>query len=227
MTITKPILFSGPMVRALLDGRKTQTRRMLKPQPVLRGATWHQQRWHGFAVGDRLWVRESWQGINTEDGPQLSYRATPDYFPIDAWDGPDEGVGPSFNYDKCPCTDFSVWGSDLLSNDKPWRPGIHMPRWASRLTLEVTRVKVQRVQDISEQDAIAEGCGVDLMDGDTGGVHTPNWGPASLMQFCRLWSDINGKESWDANPWVVALTFTVHHCHVDAMPSTQREGVAA
>lgn len=238
----KPILFSAPMVRALLDGRKTQTRR------VLRKVSPDRDRWRfgnrysaiifeteddlrerggqceysPYATGDRLWVREAWQGINTSDGPQLSYRATPDYFPIDAWDGPDEGIGPSFNYDRCPGTDFCVWGSDLLADDGPWRPGIHMPRWASRLTLTVTNVRVQRLQDISEEDAIAEGI-AQLRNGQW---HWSNHGRTDFEQhgyhtargaYDALWGDINGPKSWPENPWIIALTFSVAKQNIDAL----------
>lgn len=171
--------------------------------------------WQGrlsWECGDRLWVREAWQGINTVDGPQLSYRATPDYFPIDAWDGPDEGAGPSFNYDRCPGTDFAVWGSDLISDDGPWRPGIHMPRWASRLTLTVADVRVERLQDISDDDAVAEGC-----------PGIPGTSPRN--QFRELWEGLNatrGGASWSDNPWLIALTFSVALRNIDAdAPSAQ------
>lgn len=244
-TNVKPILFSGAMIRALLDARKTQTRRVLKPQPFIdymgnfcapdrKGKVWNWgQHLDGrpcvrnyiskhvhFAVGDLLWVRETWQGINTESGPQLSYRATPDYFEIDAWNGPDEGVGPSFNYDLCPGTDFAAWGSDVLSNDGPWRPAIHMPRWASRLTLEVTGVKVERLQDISEEDALAEGFTFHaLVSGDIpAGAHP-------IHSFRKLWDSLNAKRpgaSWADNPWIAAITFRPHKMNVDAFLA-QRE----
>lgn len=139
----------------------------------------------------------------------------PDYFPIDAWDGPDEGIGPSFNHDRCPGTDFCVWGNDLLADDGPWRPGIHMPRWASRLTLTVTSVRVQRLQDISEEDAIAEGVDAVSM------ADAPRQTAWSRRQdFAQLWDSINGKHpcaAWSDNPWIVALTFSVTKQNIDAL----------
>lgn len=241
-TKVKPILFSGPMVRATLDGRKTHTRRVLKPQPPdghrfvgiygpgLTAVFEPLSRGDDYTVripyikGQLLWVRETWQGINTESGPQLSYRATPDYFEIDAWNGPDEGVGPSFNYDLCPGTDFAAWGSDVLSNDGPWRPAIHMPRWASRLTLEVTNVKVERLQEISDEDARAEGVEADR----SGHFSTPAWRnyaygnhpfKSPVASFRSLWDSINAKRpgaSWADNPWIAAITFRAHKMNVDA-----------
>lgn len=180
-------------------------------------------------VGDLLWVQETWQGINTPDGPQLTYRATPDYFEIDAWDGPDEGAGPSFNYDRCPGTDFCNWGADVLNDDGPWRPSIHMPRWASRLTLEVTGVKVERLQDISKEDAIAEG-----IEPDQSGRFTtiawrnydyPNYPiNSAVLSFRSLWNSINEARGsgWDANPWAAAITFRPHKANVETLLS-QRE----
>lgn len=253
----KPILFSGPMVRALLDGTKTQTRRANHLERLRRfgpitefgrsdttGYDWHfrdkEKRWHDlrhadlltylpWQVGDRLWVRESWQGGMSGDGPQLSYAATPDYFAIDAWDGPDEGSGPSFNYEKCAGADFSHWLSDVIANNGPWRPSIHMARWASRLTLTVTDVRVERLQDISEADAIAEGVerlhhgfypyGIaTFMTVFVDGKEVPAQCCTSAHDsYMMLWDSINGRGAHQANSWVAAYTFTVQRGNVDTL----------
>lgn len=189
----RPILFSGPMVRALLNGSKTQTRRVLKPQPgfLPNGGNWYRphsdrpRHWQyaagradtriyayldaPYAPGDRLWVREKW----SPSDPRPVYAADP------MFDGMRDG-------------DFA-WG---------WKPSIHMPRWASRLTLTVTDVRVQRVQEITHSDALAEGVDYD--------VSKPDGAPA--QRFQRLWNSLNRSRGfgWDVNPWVVAVTFTVN-----------------
>lgn len=192
----RPILFSAPMVRALLDGRKTQTRRVAK-FVVPDGDGWHIRNSGGgmigadddavrtygpdyapYAPGDRLWVKETWQVSGLGWGqkkPQpgmgkLHYRAT------------DEGEWQDY------------WGG--------WRSPLHMFRWASRITLTVTDVRVERLQDISEADAIAEGS-FDL--------HGSN--PVACYE--NIWNDINGPESWDANPWVAAISFDVRKGNID------------
>lgn len=192
----RPIIFSAPMVRALLDGRKTQTRRVLKPSrsitrlgytdPLLRldvldGALWW---WDGvhervgasqpypYATGDRLWVREAvcW---------------------VSAW-------GWRYRADNDDLADKRESGEVGR-----WRSPIHMPRSASRITLTVTDVMVQRLQEISERDARDEG--VD---------HT--WPRIGRDAFCDLWNSLHGPDAWDANPWVAALTFTVDRRNIDA-----------
>ena len=254
---THPILFSGPMIRALLAGEKTQTRRVLTslkgfgaiaafgPSDTP-GYSWHFRRkdkaWCDltdpqlraalpYAPGDLLWARETWQAGMGCDGPQLTYRATPDYFDIDAWDGPDEGAGPSFNYDRCPGSDFSEWLSDVMENDGPWRPSIYMPRWASRLTLRVTDVRVQRIQDIDQTDLKAEGAppsgtSIDEVSREYGYRDFP------LSWFAQLWDTLNAKRkdeagrrgvyAWKTNPWVLATSFEVHQGNVDAPASWKR-----
>lgn len=199
----RPIIFSAPMVRALLDGRKTQTRRVLKPQPkMLRGAgpfyrphpTTAPHEWHAlhgghiaaivkvpYAVGDRLWVREAWFDPQM-DGARRLYVA----------DNPQD-VGPVHRK----------------------RPSIHMPRWASRLTLTVTDVRVQRLQEISEEDARAEGL---EWAAPTWGVKglAESWNGDPRLAFAALWNSLHGPGAWDANPWVCALTFTVDRRNIDA-----------
>lgn len=198
----KPIIFSGPMVNALLAGRKTQTRRILKPQPDFRGGVgdYHDaEEWgwededgyhvsvldimpNGFRVGDRLWVRETFSCDGQSDGECL-YRATVD-------------------------EDTGYYAEEIA--EIRWRPSIHMPRWASRLTLIVTDVRVQRLQDISEADAVAEG--VDAVTTDD----VPRQATMSRRSdFAALWNSIHGPKAWDANPWVVALTFTVQRGNID------------
>lgn len=199
----RQILFSTPMVRAILDGSKTQTRRMVKPQPVTlpdfnRGGLSicvGGSRYQAFTpscppvtcpfgrAGDRLWVRETWC-VGYADGCS-GYSAIP-------WTGADERRDGKLFY-----------RADL--NEKPgepcipWRPSIHMPRWASRITLEVTGVRIERLNDIREKDAWAEGC--EGYDDDVSG------GMSGYREFCNLWESINGKGSWDANPWVWVVEF--------------------
>lgn len=191
----RPIIFSGPMVRAIRDGRKTQTRRIIKPHPVdvvtfltrdnsptgEYGLCFHprvvskrMQCPYGVP-GDRLWVRETWAYRYNDDGAPVSptqylYAAT------DSWDG--RRV-----------------------------PSIHMPRCASRVLLEITDVRAQRVQEISEEDAIAEG--VSCAGGIWFGAGEPREAPRAA--FAALWDSINAKRGfgWVVNPWVWAISFKV------------------
>jgi hypothetical protein len=220
----RPILFSAPMVRALLDGHKTQTRRILKavpPKPEASCHPRHQQKqpepyldsycsnyarrdasnprgmsqdwcwWQvddrqclptfkvAYVPGDLLWIRETWQTHCDMD------HITPRDLPADT------AVQYPATYDH--------WVSRN-------RPGIHMPRWASRISLLVTGVRIERLQDISEEDAKAEGVSWD--DGEQE-EYVRKWGypQTAKARFADLWESINGPGSWDANPWVVAVTF--------------------
>lgn len=204
----RPILFSAPMVRALLDGRKTQTRRVLKPQPGGGYTAWQDEDtkewftsgygeagdWGPLAVrfrrGDRLWVRETWQCFPAGSG-----------LPVDILYTADQ------TYGRVALTDASaLQAADRLMCDADTRrPGIHMPRWASRLTLTVTDVRVQRLQECSAEDCAAEGAcdsGVDLNN--------------AQRAYRDIWEAINGLNSWLLNPWIVALTFTVERRNIDA-----------
>lgn len=194
----RPILFSGPMVRVILAGAKTQTRRALAPDlfissggAVVRMASVgpattgiqeaHCPYWR--RPGDALWVRETW-ARDDEDGCMM-YRADLGRdASADAWEqGRIEGV-PRYR----------------------WRPSIHMPRWASRITLEVTSVRVERLQDISEADALAEGIvetrgGFGLPDGSHYHAADPR------ISYWSLWDAINGAGSSERDPWVWAVAF--------------------
>jgi len=167
----RPILFSAPMVRAILDGRKTQTRRVVKPQP--NADNWTGKCRYGQR-GDRLWVRETWQSLVIHDGLSPS----------------DIPVGADIQY---PAT-YDGWVSKR-------RPSIHMPRWASRITLEITGIRVERLQDISENDAVAEGVEFWTPTVDVDPVPSPR--PAYRL----LWESINGAGSWGLNPWVFVIEF--------------------
>ena len=198
----RPILFSGPMVRALLAGTKTQTRRPVK------GMALEWLRPEGFtptfvadpanhlclygAPGDRLWVREAWRAMAEHDASR----------PLDIpWRAP-----VVYEASRHPDTLFGKL-----------RPGMFMPRWASRITLEVTGVRVERLQDISEADAIAEGIEsrqVSETDSrwlrydrseDQGKAYSTTGNPRE--SFRSLWESINGPGLWQANPWVWVLSF--------------------
>ncbi len=225
-----PILFSAPMVRALLDGRKTQTRSVLKPQPQGHTA-WQDDdtgEWwvsgHGevgdtllslrWAPGDRLWVREGFALVGTTDPGFLLYRAS-GY----------EAECDRHGFDK-------PYPSETIVR---WRPSIHMPRWASRITMEVEAVRVERLHDISEGDAVAEGCfftdygrqcfhqgGPPRDPGDCPAPeeHHPQrngwmWDATTSADQClgsarsafgNLWEKINGPDAWNSNPWVSVTT---------------------
>lgn len=235
----RSILFSAPMVQAILDGRKTQTRRVVKPQPVAsfgfehivlvpdvfhadafrgtpaegigrqgkRELRWYLEDHAGNLVAewdvhcpygspwerDRLWVRETWAPAdrmyeNHECSPPkaVAYRA--DHSAISWHKDPPQSV---------PEWDLASWDWDHLR----WRPSIHLPRWASRITLEVTEVRVQRVQEISEGDAEAEG------DPKRGLIASEN---THVEWFRSLWDSINGRRpgcAWSDNPWCWCLSF--------------------
>ncbi|PQK86787.1 hypothetical protein [Pantoea ananatis] len=222
----RPILLNAEMVRAVLNGRKTQTRRVIQSlaksmqangQKVIdyrepgdkwygdhvfsmrnQSGTWCDYTKEQFlakcpfgAVGDRLWVRETWARYNIDqDTHDIAYRATTPE------DWPKEGR---------------------------WRPSIHMPRWASRLTLEITGVRVERLNSVNEHDAIAEGLAEISKDGQTYKYGVPDrdgypgtddfgwpwheWERYPISAYSKLWKSIYGEESWQANPWVWVIEF--------------------
>ena len=184
----RPILFSAPMVRAILAGTKTQTRRVVKPRndcdfgcqlaphELAGEANSGEFRNSYCARGDRLWVREAFM------------HEPADY----CWEA---SV-------SIPCRPAStVYRADFHESQpgEGWKPSIHMPRAASRILLEVTAVRVERLQDISATDAIAEGLSTRLREHDAV-CHL-------LDQYRDLWESINGPESWDANPFVWVVEF--------------------
>jgi hypothetical protein len=217
----RPIIFSAPMVRALLDGRKTQTRRILKPQPAAGAELEHkycdgvrfsngQQTRIRIEKGDRLYVREAHALV-----PTTAYRMS---------EGIEQAINPDLDWQAA----IYRAGWDRSTGGLRWRPSIHMPRWASRLTLTVTDVRVQPLRAISEKDARAEGIAMVIEDSPStawfSGLHlvTDLTGPMdgwhcndAPCAFADLWETINGPEAWAANPWVVAYSFTVERRNID------------
>ena len=200
------MIFNGEMVRAILGGRKTQTRRIVKPQPELTknsGFSWngalygagsddretnrnfaHIKCPHG-TPGDRIWVRETWAEAGAGAPDLKLYRANyPAHVPT--------------HYENVP-----------PAEDVRWTPSIHMPRWASRILLEITDVRVERLNDISEEDARAEGIidGGCLNCGEPEPCGCANPEPDATDAFAYLWQSIYGQENWNANPWVWVIEF--------------------
>ena len=193
------ILFKAPMVRAILEGRKSQTRRIIDPQPNPKGSwltegdknattaiVWcdvpdidrligKAPKWNKVTCpygkpGDQLWVRETWR---CRGGREYEYQQNQASICYRADAEPLEYV----------C--------------KQWRPSIHMPRWASRITLEIVSVRVERLNAIDAYDAESEGCGCGVND-ETGGP---------VARYKNLWESINGPGSWNLNPWVWVIEF--------------------
>lgn len=228
----RPILFSGEMVRAILDGRKTQTRRIIKPQPEhgLMPCHYNKTGWaectapneHGitgcrcndvkapFGCGGdeyepmRLWVRETWKtGCNLDKYSPKQIR--------EKFEDAGYRLGDRGNGKCCPMLylangEHKRWGDYDIADFGEWgktRVSIHMPRWASRITLEITDVRVERLQDISEADAISEGVN---LRGPVGNIVEAMKSPG-VYQFANLWEAINGAGAWDANPWVWVVKF--------------------
>ena len=220
------------MVRALLAGTKTQTRRVLKGTGLLdlgmrvteRGVPVSTDDWGvlhyrplPFAAGDRLWVREAWRTF-------VSLESTR---PADLYRPGERGAGVAYEADRSGMAITKQGGVTFGPREMDTgafgklRPGIHMPRWASRLTLHITEARVQRLQEISEEDAIDEGI-LPLPSGayfdyvDTG--YVPGIGPPpydAKGSYATLWASINGVESWAANPWVVAVSFLVEKANIE------------
>lgn len=196
------VLFSKPMVLALLAGTKTQTRRTIKPQPA--EPVWAMVGWydrtkpHSPAIvrikkGDRIWVRESWRAGYGADhyDPALGRPRKPREYP------------PA-------TTAIEYLATDEGELNGPEHPSIHMPRWVSRLTLSITDVRVERLHDISEEDSVAEGVSAGAMFRLQAGED--RW---ARRAYQELWDSINGKDAWAKNPWVVAYTFTVEQRNID------------
>lgn len=217
----RPILFSCEMVRAILGGRKSMARRVVKIkadgiEPAERyPGEW--QPWRGGErlptifcpygeVGERLWVRETWSlcSLSQDGRDTVAYRA----------DGAIHDTANDIIYEKAP---FTI---DDLERDQPtvkwakWTPSIHMPRWASRLMLEVTGVRVERLHEITDQDCEREGVvdhyaceepNLESHDPDDCGVHRCN----PIADFRRTWDALNGPRGfgWDSNPWVWVVSF--------------------
>lgn len=205
----RPILFSAPMVRAILREienpgmGKTQTRRILKPLPNRtiffdsKKAGLNQFTDARYKRKDRLWVREAWRcnGWAT-DVATIFYAAS-------------EGDGYT-----AMCEQYPAAGKKPVRVTHGWRPSIHMPRWASRITLIVTNVRVERLQDITNEDAIAEGLLRMPFAGNAAKQAGCDWGfdgdprcGSPVSAYAALWEQINGPRSWEANPWIVAYTF--------------------
>lgn len=206
------MIFNGEMVRAILDGRKTQTRRIVKSDCMDIGekddvTLWPSREhdnggdyWYPCPfgeVGDRIWVRETWQAIHDS---------------VDEFGHVEERTySPSIpkEKDRYWHTVYAEHFGDENREDRgfPWRPAIHMPRWASRITLEITSVRVERLNDISQEDAQAEGMELTgwrptYSDPDSGGeVWTP------YDNFAELWQSIYSVGSWLSNPWVWVIEF--------------------
>lgn len=209
----RPILFSGPMVKAILEGRKTQTRRVINPQPSeawmnnpnIDWSEYYKRGRFGFKkylwvchptenkeivcpygqVGDRLWVRETWAKAApcVSVQPNIVYRANYNH-PLD--------IQPH------------GYGIPELGNDTKWRPSIFMPRWASRITLEITNIRVERLHEIRVEDIVAEGVAPENNKAYPGhlGIYVEAWREG--------WDKINGKRkgcAWSNNPWLWVIEF--------------------
>lgn len=229
----RPILFSGPLVRGILEDRKSQTRRVVKPQPCQHNwiqpmfgespdgvpfgdrSLWREagpdypdgpeddRRCPYGQPGDRLWVREA-HVIGYESGNPGRYSLIPPT-------GSDpERDGRVFYR----ATDARIEGNPEDDGTLRWRPSIHMPRWASRITLEVIDVRAERVQDITPSDAIAEGVRCWMCNGRVDGTSEEDCGcfhsqAEAVSSFQVLWDEINGKRGygWNRDPWVWVITF--------------------
>lgn len=216
----RPILFSAPMVRAILAGTKTQTRRAVK-LPRIRDSFvvvdygkgwWPYQSDDGETEicndgcehpysspygqpGDRLWVKETWR--HTANSLEEARAITEDIY---------GGIAVDWRatyIDKCmQKLGFSREDAEIADDFENWRPSIFMPRWASRILLEVVSIRVERLNDINEADAIAEGA-----PGGHGSIPGYSYAATPNEHYRHIWESINGAGSWDKNPWVWVVEF--------------------
>ena len=216
----RPILFNDEMVRAILNGSKTQTRRPVKPQPTWRETTHHldhlvrKYRTCYSEPGDRLWARECFAPYDTDrlETVRVVYRAS--YDPMATGTAEAQGATRQFIVPHRMAMEWSHAIGLAEVEGEQWRPSIHMPRWASRITLVVKRSWVEKLQDISEADAVAEGVvdvgntGVTWWDGTMNGTFKVCHGNARTA-FIGLWDSIYAGKGygWDENPWVWGCSF--------------------
>jgi len=201
----RPIIFSADMVKAIIAGRKTQTRRVVKSQP----ASW--QDIYDFEDGTYARVGEDFESLPFccpygRPGDRLWVREA---FKVNPWIFNDPSMGPG----TPDCVSYRADGEHQEIEERMvWSSPIYMPRWAARLLLEVTCVRVERVQEISEQDAIAEGCQPDY--GESGRILWP-----AIDNYADLWDSINKKRGfgWDSNSWVWAISFRVLDCRCEPL----------
>ncbi len=221
-----PIIMSGPMVRALLDGRKTQTRRLawrrvykgdFKPEDLIQRtengiAHFKPTIWQKVKAGDRLWCRETY--YLTDDGYNECAVYATDELEVARHINTVGNVAARLGLHK-----------EWLRGHIKRRPSTHMPRWASRITLAVDWTRVERLQEITEADVIAEGLRADMPE-NIGVIGRPVAAPitwadgecyTAVDAFKRLWSSLHGPDSWQANPEVVAIGFTPRVCNIDEM----------
>lgn len=230
MKKAKPILFNAAMVKAIVEGKKTQTRRPLPAwqKPIENPDERHaDMRWssiaqnhprYGFIVtgeteekcmenynndyascspfgkeGDLLWVRENFQPVFKEglEAYEVNYKT---------------GKGYEASY---PATDelLEIWDDDIGIHTRV-KPSIHMPRWASRLTLEITGTRVERIQSITKEDAVSEGFKLPPVEGQ-------DWAVGARTNFRHTWQQVYG-DSWDNNDWVWVIDFKTHFCNIDS-----------
>ena len=231
----RPMLFNGEMVRALLCGRKTQTRRIIKPQIEPWGKNGY--KWDGHKpnskygawaysdpndiqfcmqgnslhgqVGDLIWVKETWKPTINDDVCGVTYRADDKFIEIeDTEEASERWVSVRRPEEQHP------------SNVEPkWRPSLFMFRWASRLTLRITDVRVEQVQDITEKDAIAEGLRIFNKDDAnlyySSAAHEADWELSPVDAYKKLWNSIN--KNWGDNPWVWCISFDVINKNINSV----------
>ena len=227
----RSFIFKDFLIRAILDGSKTMTRRPVKYEYPFYGSprSWKPydcEKGFGFESEDEfikcpynineiVYARETWADVNTPDGPAICYREDGSY---QSWHdfcvekGKDYGAGPSMNYGKYP-GEYSMWLEDLLNRDihkeagYRWKPSIHMPEWASRIFLKITDIKVERLQEISQHDAINEGI-EGIMSHTTRYIgHNNITYQTPYSAFKSIWISVYGQESWDKNPWLWCYSF--------------------
>jgi len=198
----RPILFSGPMVRAILAGTKTQTRRLVKDA---RGAFWDHAGWKPSVEGDCIAWRPADGGEVFGAGapsPRLYAHPGDRLWVRETWsqqDARDLGLGAS----------HTIYAATAEGRERAlatrWRPSIHMPRWASRITLPVVSVRVERLQDIDGRGVLADG----VENGHANPTMGVRWENAQRMAFEKLWNSLNAKRApWASNPWVWVVTWS-------------------
>lgn len=223
------MIFQPESVRAIIEGNKTQTRRVIKPQPhknvarfvrSLARAGWLEEYDNGDPLGiftggkpvtwtqtgkpyrcpygdagDHVWVREAWMPKNWDSDKEYMLAGCPD-----------AATHPSETYLGSPTRAiYKASYNDAIGDPGKWRNSMYMPRWASRITLEITNVRVERLQEISGRDVLAEG----IDNGSSNPAMGVRWENMQRMAFEEQWNNLNAKRgySWESNPWCWCISF--------------------